>query len=108
MAEKKTAKAKKTGTTPRNKATVAKPSARLVSPKVTHRDPIEKDKDYIVLGYGAFHENLKPYWGHMGGSDVEMRTKADAIEEMEWHRKNNPEFDVRVFKLEPVAFSADA
>jgi hypothetical protein len=68
----------------------------------------KEEKDHVVLGHGEFHEKLKPFWSHMDGSRIEMKTKAEASEELDWHRENNPDFDVRVFRLEPVAFSHDS
>jgi hypothetical protein len=83
-----------------------KAARKRPSSKVAHRAPIEDKKDYVVLGHGKFQDGFQPYWAHMDQpSRIEMRTKREAIDELKWHRERNPEFDVRVFRLEPVAFS---
>ncbi len=83
------------------KGTKAKPQ------KVAHRDPIKKGRDYVLLGHGKFSEGFLPHWRGMDGPETDMLTRAEAIKALKWHREHNAEFDIRVFRLEPVAFSED-
>lgn len=77
----------------------------LSSPKITL--PFKDGKEFVVIGLGNFAKGMLPHLRVMPGPAIELKTKTQAKREIEWHRKHNPDFDVGIFRLEPVPYPTE-